>query len=171
VTNTGFLTLKGGLVRDILYPKVFKYNFYNESLKFCAILGSFAIIGLCYTTPIMVENKTDDFTIIDRALNLFAIAVPPALPAAVGAGVAFASRRLRNQKIFCISPARINIAGRITHFVFDKTGTLTQEGLSVLGFRSASGKKFLNFETASKAYEPDANWWETADAKSIRSLP
>jgi cation-transporting ATPase 13A3/4/5 len=73
----------------------------------------------------MVENDTDDFTIIDRALNLFAIAVPPALPAAVGAGVAFASRRLRNQKIFCISPARINIAGRITHFVFDKTGTLT----------------------------------------------
>ena len=85
-------------MRDILYPKVFKYNFYNESLKFCAILGSFAIIGLCYTTPIMVENDTDDFTIIDRALNLFAIAVPPALPAAVGAGVAFASRRLRNQK-------------------------------------------------------------------------
>lgn len=55
VTNTGFLTLKGGLVRDILYPKVFKYNFYNESLKFCAILGSFAVIGLCYTTPVMVE--------------------------------------------------------------------------------------------------------------------
>ena len=96
VTNTGFLTLKGGLVRDILYPKQFYYNFYNESLKFCCILGSFAFVGLCYIVPIMVQNEEEDTTIIDRALNLFAIAVPPALPAAVGAGVIFAQKRLKD---------------------------------------------------------------------------
>jgi len=73
----------------------------------------------------MVKNEEEDTAIIDRSLNLFAIAVPPALPAAVGAGVIFAQKRLKDLKIFCISPARINIAGRITNFVFDKTGTLT----------------------------------------------
>lgn len=78
------------------------------------------------------------------------------MPAAVGCGVVFAERRLRVSKIFCTSPPRINIAGRINHFVFDKTGTLTEDGLSVLGFRSSTDKVFsFKFETKSKAFEPD----------------
>ena len=162
VTNTGFLTLKGSLVRDILYPKKFKFTFYTDSLKFVGIMAGLALIGSFYTTPSLIEDKADDETIIDRFLNLFVIAVPPALPAAVGCGVAFAARRLRQLKIFCISPPRINIAGRINHFVFDKTGTLTEEGLSVLGYRSATDKSFTKFETQSKAFEPDDSWWERA---------
>lgn len=79
--------------------------------------------------------------IVDRSLDLFTIAVPPALPAAMSCGVVFAISRLKSQKIFCISPPRVNIAGRVTIFVFDKTGTLTEEGLSVLGF---SGTKSIN---------------------------
>lgn len=75
--------------------------------------------------------------IIDKSLNLIAITIPPALPAAMTCGTLFAIGRLKPYQIFCISPQRINVAGRIKSFVFDKTGTLTEEGLSVLGFRSA----------------------------------
>jgi cation-transporting ATPase 13A3/4/5 len=51
------------------------------------------------------------------------------------AGTAFAVSRLKQKKIFCISPQRVNVAGRVNMMVFDKTGTLTEDGLQVNGFR------------------------------------
>ena len=75
--------------------------------------------------------------LIDRTLDLITITVPPALPAAMSCGIAFAISRLKRAgSIFCISPTRINLAGQISTFVFDKTGTLTEDSLSVLGLRS-----------------------------------
>ena len=43
--------------------------------------------------------------------------------------------RLQKKGIFCISPNRINVAGKITIMCFDKTGTLTEEGLDLYGIR------------------------------------
>lgn len=57
------------------------------------------------------------------------MAIPPALPAAMSVGIVFAINRLKNQSIYCISPQRVNVAGRVNLMVFDKTGTLTEEGL------------------------------------------
>ena len=51
------------------------------------------------------------------------------------AGTAFALSRLKRRKIYCISPPRVNVAGRVNLMVFDKTGTLTEDGLQVFGFR------------------------------------
>lgn len=61
--------------------------------------------------------------------------MPPALPATLSIGTSFAISRLRNLDIFCISPNRINVAGKVNVCCFDKTGTLTEEGLDVLGVR------------------------------------
>jgi cation-transporting ATPase 13A2 len=61
--------------------------------------------------------------------------VPPALPAAMTVGTVFAINRLKNKKIFCISPPRVNVSGRVNLMVFDKTGTLTEDGLQVFGYR------------------------------------
>jgi len=36
--------------------------------------------------------------------------------------------------------------------------------------RSVADQKFASFETSSKALEPQADWWKSADAKSKRSL-
>ena len=66
---------------------------------------------------------------------MITITVPPALPAAMTAGTTFAISRLKKRKIFCISPPRVNVSGRINMMVFDKTGTLTEDGLQVYGFR------------------------------------
>jgi len=137
VTNTGFLTTKGSLVRDILYPKQFKFKFYEDGMKFVAIMALIAVIGFVAIFPILLVQDASVRTLIDRSLNLIVIAVPPALPAAMSCGMIFAIRRLKDQKIFCISPPRVNMAGRVTTFVFDKTGTLTEDGLSVQGFRSS----------------------------------
>ena len=64
-----------------------------------------------------------------RALDLITITVPPILPSAMTIGTVYSIARLRRSKIFCISPPRVNVAGRVNLMVFDKTGTLTEEGL------------------------------------------
>jgi magnesium-transporting ATPase (P-type) len=55
VVRTGFVTLKGNLVRDILYPKANKFKFYRDSLIFVAVMALLAIAGFCLTLPVMIE--------------------------------------------------------------------------------------------------------------------
>lgn len=103
-------------------------------------MGLIALIGFCISIKPMIDLDLGTAYIIDKSLNLVTITIPPALPAAMTCGTLFAIGRLKGYNIFCISPQRINVAGRIKTFVFDKTGTLTEEGLSVLGFRSVANK-------------------------------
>ena len=58
--------------------------------------------------------------LVMRSLDVVTIAVPPALPAAITTGTIYAQRRLKSQGVFCISPPRINICGKISLFCFDK---------------------------------------------------
>ena len=55
VIRTAFVTTKGNLVRDILYPKPNKFKFYQDSLKFILVMGVLAIIGFLGTLPFMIE--------------------------------------------------------------------------------------------------------------------
>lgn len=70
-----------------------------------------------------------------RALDLITVVVPPALPATLSIGTSFAIGRLRKKGIFCISPNRVNVSGKVNVCCFDKTGTLTEDGLDILGVR------------------------------------
>jgi cation-transporting P-type ATPase 13A2 len=58
------------------------------------------------------------------------------LPATLSIGTSFAISRLRKNGIYCISPSRVNVGGKINVCCFDKTGTLTEDGLDILGVRS-----------------------------------
>ena len=51
VKNTGFHTTKGGLIRDILYPKEIKFNLYSDGMKFIGIMALLAFLGSCVTVP------------------------------------------------------------------------------------------------------------------------
>jgi cation-transporting ATPase 13A2 len=129
VIRTAFVTSKGNLVRDILYPRPSKFRFYRDSLIFVGIMAILAVVGFCCTLPAMIAQEYSTYEMIDRSLDLITITVPPALPAAMTIGTVFAIYRLKQRKIFCISPPRVNVAGRVNLMVFDKTGTLTEEGL------------------------------------------
>uniref|UniRef100_A0A3B3CBC7 P-type ATPase A domain-containing protein n=1 Tax=Oryzias melastigma TaxID=30732 RepID=A0A3B3CBC7_ORYME len=59
-------------------------------------------------------------TIIIESLDIITITVPPALPAAMTAGIVYAQRRLKRVGIFCISPQRINMCGQLNLVCFDK---------------------------------------------------
>jgi len=71
--------------------------------------------------------------ILLRSLDIITIVVPPALPAAMTVGTYYAQARLKKHRIYCLSPARINVCGKLKLVCFDKTGTLTEEGLSLWG--------------------------------------
>jgi cation-transporting ATPase 13A2 len=135
VIRTAFVTTKGNLVRDILYPKSNKFKFYRDSLVFIGVMALLAVAGFCTTLPIMIQQNYPFLQILDRSLDLITITVPPALPAAMTIGTVFAINRLKRTTIFCISPPRVNVSGRVNMMVFDKTGTLTEDGLQVYGFR------------------------------------
>lgn len=96
---------------------------------FVAAMAILALIGFVATLPTMLKSDISVFEVVDRSLDLITITVPPALPAAMTVGIVFALSRLRKGKIYCISPPRVNIAGRVNLMVFDKTGTLTEDGL------------------------------------------
>ncbi|XP_077371234.1 polyamine-transporting ATPase 13A2 isoform X2 [Festucalex cinctus] len=133
VTGTGFFTAKGNLVSSILYPQPTNFRFYRDAAKFLIILGFLAFIGTIYSFVILLQYDMSWFHLVIRVVDIITIVVPPALPAAITIGTIYAQHRLKNQGIFCISPPRINVCGKVSLFCFDKTGTLTEEGLDVWG--------------------------------------
>jgi len=60
-------------------------------------------------------------------------------------GTIYSIFRLKEKKIFCISPPRVNVSGRINMMVFDKTGTLTENDLEVHGYRIVSSSDEVHF--------------------------
>ena len=136
VTRTGFDTTKGALVRSMLFPKPMGFKFYRDSMRFIGVLAMIAGLGFAVSAVQFIRIGIAWHTILLRALDLITIVVPPALPATLTIGTTFAIERLRKSSIFCISPNRVNIGGKINVCCFDKTGTLTEDGLDVLGART-----------------------------------
>ena len=86
-------------------------------------------------------------TVLLRTLDVITIVVPPALPAAMTVGTVYAQARLRKRGIFCLSPARVNVCGKLKLICFDKTGTLTEEGLDLRGVVVAAEDSLLPLQT------------------------
>ncbi|KAF5026028.1 hypothetical protein F66182_1883 [Fusarium sp. NRRL 66182] len=135
VVRTGFNTTKGALVRSMLFPKPSGFKFYRDSFRYISVMAIVAAIGFLASFVNFIRLGLAWHLIIVRALDLITIVVPPALPATLTIGTNFALNRLKKKQIFCISPQRVNVGGKIDIMCFDKTGTLTEEGLDVLGVR------------------------------------
>ncbi|PVZ98977.1 hypothetical protein BB558_005008 [Smittium angustum] len=133
VLRTGFNTTKGVLIRSILFPRHSKFKLYEDAFKFIGVLAIVALLGFTASVVNFIKLGLSTHVIVVRALDLITVVVPPALPASMSIGTSFSLHRLRLKGIFCISPSRINVCGRINLVAFDKTGTLTEEGLDVLG--------------------------------------
>ena len=48
------------------------------------------ILGFLSTLPVLIEKGTEITVLIDKSLDLITITVPPALPATMSVGAAFA---------------------------------------------------------------------------------
>lgn len=135
VVSTGFATTKGSLVRSMLFPKPSGFKFYQDSFKYIGVMAIIAIMGFIVCTYNFIKMHLPTHLIVLRALDLITIVVPPALPATLTIGTNISLSRLRSKEIFCISPNRVNVGGKVDVVCFDKTGTLTEDGLDVLGIR------------------------------------
>uniref|UniRef100_A0A8C1XYX6 ATPase 13A3 n=1 Tax=Cyprinus carpio TaxID=7962 RepID=A0A8C1XYX6_CYPCA len=137
VVRTGFSTAKGQLIRSILYPKPTDFKLYRDAYLFLLCLVAVASIVFVYSLVMKIINEEPVKDIIVKSLDIITITVPPALPAAMTAGIVYAQRRLKKVGIFSISPQRINICGQLNLVCFDKTGTLTEDGLDMWGIQRA----------------------------------
>ncbi|XP_075720181.1 putative cation-transporting ATPase 13A4 [Rhinoderma darwinii] len=142
VMRTGFNTAKGDLVRSILYPKPVNYKLYRDALVFLCCLIGLSLVGMVYAIVVFTLDGAEVGEVVKKALDVITIAVPPALPAALTAGIIYAQKRLEKSGIFCISPQRINLCGSVNLFCFDKTGTLTEDGLDLWGIVPSNGYRF-----------------------------
>lgn len=149
VVRTGFNTTKGSLVRSMLFPKPSGFKFYRDSFRYISVMAVVAGIGFIASLINFIRLEVAWHLVIIRALDLITIVVPPALPATLTIGTNFALSRLKSKQIFCISPQRVNVGGKIDIMCFDKTGTLTEDGLDVLGVRVVhhDSKKFSEIIT------------------------
>ncbi|KAL2163138.1 hypothetical protein VTH06DRAFT_6974 [Thermothelomyces fergusii] len=138
VVRTGFNTTKGALVRSMLFPKPSGFKFYRDSFRYIAVMACVALLGFTASFINFIRLGLEWHLIVIRALDLITIVVPPALPATLTIGTSFALGRLKKKQIFCISPQRVNVGGKLNLMCFDKTGTLTEEGLDILGVRVVS---------------------------------
>jgi cation-transporting ATPase 13A3/4/5 len=113
VKCTGFMTAKGGLIRDILYPKEISFKFYTDAAKVSLMMVVLGIVSFFITLPIMLSQDFNERYLISSCLELVTTCVPPALPAVLACGIVFALDRLKKYKIYCIAPPRINLAGTV----------------------------------------------------------
>jgi cation-transporting P-type ATPase 13A2 len=153
VVRTGFNTTKGALVRTMLFPKPSGFKFYRDSFRYISVMACVALLGFLASFVNFMRLHLAWRLIIVRALDLITIVVPPALPATLTIGINFALGRLKSKQIFCISPQRVNVGGKLDIMCFDKTGTLTEEGLDILGVRVVSRENNKFGETLAN---PDA---------------
>ena len=87
-------------------------------LKPTCLRNYFLILRIWFKFQAVVEE------VILRALDIITIVVPPALPAAMTVGTVYAQNRLKKAGIFCISPPRINVCGKLKCICFDKVITM-----------------------------------------------
>lgn len=158
VYRIGFDTVKGNLIRSILFPKEVEQNFKADSLKYILVMAVLSLIGFFISLPFLLNNAgLDGVEIGLKFLDLITTTVPPALPTCLGVGVTYALGRLKDGKIICINRERVNIVGKINMICFDKTGTLTEDHLDIMGYRPIIMKdnKFI-FDDFQKTAEPYA---------------
>ncbi|XP_063718354.1 polyamine-transporting ATPase 13A2-like isoform X2 [Symsagittifera roscoffensis] len=144
VIRTGFMTSKGELIRSILYPRAINFQFYSDTLKFVLVMSVLAVIGVVYTIIVLYTYGESAWEMFLLAADVVTICVPPQLPAALTVAAVYSQARLKASRIFCTTPSRINLAGRVNMVCYDKTGTITEDGMDVLGVLAYNGDSSLH---------------------------
>jgi cation-transporting ATPase 13A2 len=60
VIKTGFLTTKGGLIRDILYPRPNRFSFHRDSLLYIVIFAFMAVLGFVVSIKTLIDLGLED---------------------------------------------------------------------------------------------------------------
>ncbi|KAK2705584.1 hypothetical protein QYM36_015842, partial [Artemia franciscana] len=133
VIRTGFQSVKGELIRSILFPKPVNIHFYTDFLRCVGIFLILGIGGFVYSTYVWIKNGGSVADIVLNSLDSITFVIPPILPAALTASMAFAQKRLKKNDIYCLNSKFISMCGGVNVVCFDKTGTLTESEIVIAG--------------------------------------
>jgi cation-transporting ATPase 13A3/4/5 len=140
---TGFNTVRGNLIRSVLYPTEGDTSFMRDSINVLKIVCGIFIVGFFFILPKKIKtlfsgNKKSMleaiFSLLGEICDLLTQAVPPELPLCLGICLGIAQKRCKGKHILCINKEKINSAGKIKVCVFDKTGTLTEDHLDIYAY-------------------------------------
>ena len=132
--RTGFTTLKGQLVRTVIFPKPSKDIFARQVIKFIAWYGIVSVALFIPMMITMVQFKLPTELYIYRCLDIILWAIPPTLPIYLSFCITISLLRLRKKQVLGLQPHKIIPAGQVTTMCFDKTGTLTKNEIEVYGY-------------------------------------
>ncbi|XP_068211342.1 polyamine-transporting ATPase 13A3-like isoform X2 [Palaemon carinicauda] len=131
--KTGFYTVRGELVRSILFPKPVDMHFYADFLKMLCLFLLLGVAAMSWSFHHFYMLGASWAHIFLNSLDLVTFVVPHVLPAAITAVNASAQKRLKKDGIFCLSSNYISLSGSVDVVCFDKTGTLTESDLALAG--------------------------------------
>ena len=140
---TGFNTVRGNLIRSVLFPKEGDTSFMVDSINVLKIIGIIFLVGFISLLPYKIwniintpknERGEEIKELFFQVLDLLTQAVPPELPLCLGICLGIAQKRCKKNHITCINKEKINSAGKIKVCVFDKTGTLTEDHLDIYSY-------------------------------------
>ena len=128
VIGTSFMTIKGNIIRNILYSEkdttMSKFN--NDIYKYILLLFILSFFGILLSYIFLLKmNKTR----LILLLNIITILVPPILPICLKIGNKNSIRRLKKKSIKCINKSKINIAGTIDTILFETSGILSNDNI------------------------------------------
>ena len=116
---------------------------YEEELN--AVILILIVLGILSFILVVefIDNNGSQATWVTKwVYGMFTISqvFSPLLPVALKVGQVRSQKRLQENGIFCTSPRRIAICGKVNVFCFDKTGTLTMEGLDFHGVAACTDR-------------------------------
>ena len=169
--STGFNTVRGNLIRSVLFPKKGDDSFMRDSIKVLKIIALIFVVGFLSVLPVKIDrirNEKNDKKgkikeLIEEVLDLLTQAVPPELPLCLGICLGIAQKRCKKKDIICINKDKINSSGKIKVCVFDKTGTLTEDHLDIYSYVPISVNE-ANQEDKNK------NFVFGAETKSVKDI-
>eukprot|EP00917_Polyrhabdina_sp_WS-2016_P022704 GHVP01049220.1.p1 GENE.GHVP01049220.1~~GHVP01049220.1.p1 ORF type:complete len:1083 (+),score=156.97 GHVP01049220.1:367-3615(+) len=130
VIGTGFNTMKGEIIQSFLFPKQEKFQ-YEKDIKIFFIFAFFIGVVVCIFSLIVSKIQKRSNKVIDRALDLISVVIPPALSSVLGGELVRSIYRLKRKDIVVLNSRRLYLFGHIDCVCYDKTGTLTEPSLSV----------------------------------------
>ncbi|EPR79692.1 P-type ATPase [Spraguea lophii 42_110] len=131
VVSTGFKTVRGEMIRNILVSGAGDNQFYMDCFKLICTLIILGVILSIFTFLYFYLKGIPINTSFVYIFDLFASLIAPVLPVSMKLGLSVTLKRLRNKGIICNEPERINLTGKCDIAIFDKTGTLTENELEL----------------------------------------
>jgi cation-transporting P-type ATPase 13A2 len=112
VSNVGFYTARGKLIKSILFTESQNFKFFRDSLYFVlfllclgllgkkkfniiiySILKYEIFLGSIFSTVSFIKRGTSFFGILIHSIDIITIALPPALPICLSVGTSIAMER------------------------------------------------------------------------------